>query len=118
MTAYPSDWPGPGPIDLAVHDLPHASSTTEWWYQNGHCETHEGRRYSFFAAFFRQVKGRDPQTRAPLYAYSITWALCDIDGERFLPVSRVDPSGPQEGLKRIQALPMSPGLTWLATSRT
>ena len=35
-TGAPADWPGPGPIDLDLHDLPHASSTMEWWYVNTH----------------------------------------------------------------------------------
>ena len=58
----PSDWPEDGSIDLSIHDRPHASSTTEWWYQNGHLEA-GGQRYSFFAAFFRQVKGYDESIR-------------------------------------------------------
>src|SRR3954467_7838265 len=29
--AWPSDWPEDGPIDLDVHDRPHASSDLEWW---------------------------------------------------------------------------------------
>src|SRR6478609_8118648 len=52
----PADWPGAGPIDLGVHDLPHGSSTLEWWYANGHLKTADGRNLSFFAAFFRQAK--------------------------------------------------------------
>jgi geranylgeranyl pyrophosphate synthase/predicted secreted hydrolase len=98
---HPLDWPGEGPIDLAVHDLPHDSSTTEWWYQNGHVIA-DGRRYSFFAAFFRQVKGHDSRTGAPLYAHSITWSLIDVEGEQNHFVARVDPSAPEEGLKRIR----------------
>ena len=35
MSTMQADWPKAGPIDLALHDLPHASSTTEWWYFNG-----------------------------------------------------------------------------------
>ena len=48
----PSDWPTAGPIDLAVHDLPHRSSTAEWWYLNAHLTAADGRAYSLFAAFF------------------------------------------------------------------
>jgi CrtC N-terminal lipocalin domain len=97
----PADWPAPGPVDLAVHDLPHASSTTEWWYLNGHLVTEGARRYSFFAAFFRKAKGRDPKTHEKLYAHSLTWALCDVDGETFPHVSRVDDKAAEEGLKRM-----------------
>ena len=97
----PSDWPEDGSIDLAIHDRPHASSTTEWWYQNGHVEA-GGQRYSFFAAFFRQVKGYDEKTRAPLYAHSLTWALFDPEEGVSHTVSRVDQSAPEEGMKRVR----------------
>ncbi len=30
------DWPYSGTIDLDVHDKPHATSATEWWYYNMH----------------------------------------------------------------------------------
>src|SRR5260221_11220506 len=52
--ANPADWPGPGPIDLAVHDLPHGSSSLEWWYMNSHVVTTDVRHLPFFAAFFLQ----------------------------------------------------------------
>jgi len=57
---------------------------------------------SVFAAFFRQVKGYDPKTRAPLYAHSLTWAIFDPNEGLANTVSRVDPAGPEEGLKRIR----------------
>jgi geranylgeranyl pyrophosphate synthase/predicted secreted hydrolase len=101
VTKRPNDWPAEGLIDLKVHDRPHASSTLEWWYQNGHVVA-DGRRFSFFAAFFRQVKGRDPKTREPLYVHSLTWSLFDVEGKVSNFVSRVDPSAPEEGLKRIK----------------
>ena len=59
----PTDWPAPGPIDLGVHDLPHASSATEWWYLNTHLETEDGRDISVFASFFRVIKSRDEKTK-------------------------------------------------------
>src|SRR5262245_20232731 len=31
-------WPAPGPIDLALHDVPHPAAETEWWYVNAHVE--------------------------------------------------------------------------------
>lgn len=102
LPVVPSDWPGDGDIDLCVHDLPHASSTTEWWYVNGHCTTIDGKRFSLFAAFFRQVKGYDPTTREPQYAHSLTWALQDVDAEASHNVSRVDHCAAEEGLKRIK----------------
>jgi geranylgeranyl pyrophosphate synthase/predicted secreted hydrolase len=100
--ARPRDWPGPGPIDLRVHDLPHASSTTEWWYMNGHLTTEDNRRFSVFVAFFRQVKGRDPLTRRFQYVHSITWAITSVDDEKYVHYSGVDRTAPEEGLKRIR----------------
>jgi len=97
----PRDWPGPGAIDLAVHDLPHGSSTTEWWYQNAHLVGSDGRHYSVFAAFFRQAKGRDASGRYD-YAHSITWAISCVEDAAYVHRSAVDRSAPEEGLKRIR----------------
>jgi geranylgeranyl pyrophosphate synthase/predicted secreted hydrolase len=99
----PADWPEDGPVDLSIHDLPHGSSTTEWWYTNGHVVVGGERRFSYFAAFFRKVQGYHPTTRAPRYAHSLTWAIHDVDGERSTFVSRVDPAASKEGLRRLQA---------------
>ncbi|HET6334956.1 MAG TPA: polyprenyl synthetase family protein [Polyangiales bacterium] len=103
MKKQPADWPEDGPVDLAVHDLPHGSSTTEWWYTNGHCVAEGGRRFSYFAAFFRKVQGYHPTTREPRYAHSVAWAIHDVDGEHTQFLSRVDPSASQEGLRRLKA---------------
>ncbi len=100
---HPLDWPGPGEIDVALHDLPHASSTLEWWYQNAHLVTEDGRRFSVFAAFFRQLRGVDAVTGERTYAHSVTWAVCDVDRSRYVHSSGVDPSAPAEGLARLRA---------------
>jgi geranylgeranyl pyrophosphate synthase/predicted secreted hydrolase len=99
----PADWPEDGPVDLSIHDLPHGSSTTEWWYTNGHCDVQGGRRFSYFAAFFRKVTGYHPTTRAPRYAHSLTWAIHDVEGSKTAFVSRVDPIASQEGLRRLRS---------------
>jgi len=102
IEGHPADWPAPGPIDLAVHDMPHASSTLEWWYMNTHLVTTEGRHFSLFAAFFRQAKRRNKETGAFEYAHSVTWALLDVERKKYVFVSGVDPSAPEEGLKRLK----------------
>ena len=72
----PADWPAPGPIDLATHDLPHASSTLEWWYVNAHLVTADSRAFALFAAFFRvDVTKRDAPGRT--YGHCLIWALID-----------------------------------------
>ena len=43
--ALRKDWPSAmGPIDLKVHDGPHRSSVTEWWYFNSHVTTTTAQR--------------------------------------------------------------------------
>jgi len=97
----PSDWPGAGPIDLTVHDLPHVSSTTEWRYLKAHVETIEGRPLSLFAAFFRVLKGRDEKTGELQYAHSLTWAISDPQRKRYVTESLVDREAPRFGLEKI-----------------
>lgn len=97
----PADWPAPGPIDLALHDLPHASSTTEWWYLKAHVETVDGRGFSLFAAFFRVLRGRDETTGELQYAHSLTWALSDPGRRRYVTQSLVDRSAPSLGIQKL-----------------
>ncbi len=52
MSRFPIDWPDQGPINTSLHDLPHASADTEWWYVNSHFTVADGRELSLFAAFF------------------------------------------------------------------
>ena len=100
-TAAPADWPTPGPIDLEKHDLPHASSTTEWWYVNSHLAAPDGRQFALFAAFFRIVNGRKPDGSFE-YAHSLTWAISDLKNGDYLPRSYVDANAPRIGLERIK----------------
>jgi geranylgeranyl pyrophosphate synthase/predicted secreted hydrolase len=101
--SVPADWPGPGPIDLAIHDLPHASATLEWWYVNAHFRTTSGRDLSLFAAFFRQARAKNPETGAFDYVHSITWALCDPENGGYHPKVGVDSSAPAFGLAKLDA---------------
>jgi geranylgeranyl pyrophosphate synthase/predicted secreted hydrolase len=101
--SVPEDWPGPGPIDLEVHDLPHASATLEWWYVNAHFRTTSGRDLSLFAAFFRQARGRNAETGEFEYVHSITWALCDPENGGYHPKVGVDASAPAFGLAKLDA---------------
>src|SRR5580692_11554682 len=102
MTVTFPDWPKAGAIDLSVHDAPHASSTTEWWYLHAHLEAADGRPLSLFAAFFRVLKPGKPGD-APTYGHSITWALTDLKGGLYYPDSRVDATFPRMGVERIKA---------------
>src|SRR5687767_11939293 len=96
VSQQPSDWPVPGAIDLALHDLPHASSTTEWWYVNSHLVASDGRPLSLIAAFFRIATGKNE------HAHSLTWAISDPKTGQYLACSRVDAAAPKIGLEKIQ----------------
>jgi len=101
MTVRPVDWPIDGRVDLTVHDLPHHSSTTEWWYINSHLETTTGRKFSLFASFFRLVTGKNRQTQQPEYAHSVTWALSDLDDKQYHAASCIDPRAPEIILEEL-----------------
>ena len=96
----PNDWPVPGPIDLAVHDLPHASSTMEWWYVNAHVTTASGRSLSLFAAFFRVDVNIDTD-RPRKHTHFLTWALVDAERGRYAPYTLLDPESPSLALKDL-----------------
>eukprot|EP00937_MAST-01D_sp_MAST-1D-sp2_P006722 g6722.t1 len=90
-----ADWPGRfGDIELAQHDLAHASSQTEWWYFNAHVTTTEGRELSLFCCFFRIATGKDS------HAHALNWAIVDPAGEaedadpRYLQCSLLDQTAP------------------------
>lgn len=100
--ATPPDWPAEGPIDLQVHDLPHASSTLEWWYVNTQLQTDAHGKLGIFAAFFRQAIGRTA-TGDIEYAHSVAWALSDPANKRYFPVCAVDQGAVAFGLKKIDA---------------
>ncbi len=102
LQSLPHDWPGPGPIDLTIHDKPHASSTIEWWYVNSHLTLTDGRLCSLFASFFRMAVGRDEATGAFRYAHSLTWALTDIKAQQYYADSVVDCKTPEIGLDVIR----------------
>lgn len=95
-------WPQSGPIDLALHDLPHAAADTEWWYVNTHVELGDGRKLGLFAAFFRIISAVDEATGQIAYAHSMTWALSEPATKRYVGESRVDERSPQLGLERLK----------------
>jgi geranylgeranyl pyrophosphate synthase/predicted secreted hydrolase len=90
----PKDWPGPGSIDLNIHDLPHSSSTMEWWYVNSHVTAADGRLFSMFAAFFRvDVSEEGDADRS--FAHFLTWGLVDPAAGSYTPVTLLDPKTPE-----------------------
>jgi len=97
----PTDWPGGGVIHLATQDLPHASSTLEWWYVNAHLETVSGRDISVFVSFFRTAVARDESTGDYVYAHALTWALVDPLGQRYAAESLVDRDAPSIGIAQL-----------------
>lgn len=102
MKENPADWPKDGPIDLTIHDLPHHSSTTEWWYMNSHLKLAEERELSIFASFFRILVGYDKDTKAPVHAHSLTWAIIDPENKKYYGLSHVDRKAPKLGLDKLK----------------
>ncbi|MCW3124896.1 MAG: Octaprenyl diphosphate synthase [Bacteroidetes bacterium] len=98
---FPPDWPKEGPIDLNIHDLPHISSTTEWWYMHSHIKCGE-RNFSLFASFFKSAFGYDKKTKKAEYGYSVIWAISDLDKQKYHTVSLVDRRAPKIGIERIK----------------
>jgi len=78
----PDDWPKPGSLDLNVHDLPHRSSETEWWYVSGHFKDSKGKEYSFFASFFRIIK-RVHADGSLAHSHCVIWAISDPDAKKY-----------------------------------
>jgi geranylgeranyl pyrophosphate synthase/predicted secreted hydrolase len=98
----PSDWPGPGPIDLKAHDLPHASSSIEWWYLHGHVTLKGGREVSFFSAFFRnRMENEDTHEEHP-WRHHLAWAIGE-DGGEHRSWTLLDPATPADAVHRIQS---------------
>ena len=96
------DWPKEGPIDLAIHDLPHASSSTEWWYMHTHIKTKGGREFSLFASFFQHAISFDKKTKKPDYGHSVIWGISDLKEKKYHTVSLVDKRAPKLGLERLK----------------
>lgn len=98
----PKDWPEAGEIDLNIHDLPHESSTTEWWYVNAHFTGENEKPYSMFASFFRKLLKYDEEKKEMIYAHSVTWALVDVEKKKYYANSIVDARAPEIGLDRLR----------------
>ncbi len=99
---FAQDWPADGPIDLNLHDLPHHSSTTEWWYMHSHIKVKGGREFSLFASFFQSVIDYDKESKKPVYGHSVIFGISDIEKKKYYTVSLVDRRAPQLGLERLK----------------
>merc|ERR1719421_307389 len=88
------DWPAMvGALDLDIHDLPHESSTTEWWYYNTHMTCADGSEVSAFVTFFRICKHIDENGKKS-YASAFTWALTDVASGEYICDSILDKDTP------------------------
>ena len=102
LNHYPSTWPTDGPIDLAVQDLPHHESVIEWWYQNCHVSSVDGKKFSLFASFFRLATARDKHSENCTYAHSVIWSLSDVERKKYYTDTLVDPDTPVHALNIIK----------------
>jgi geranylgeranyl pyrophosphate synthase/predicted secreted hydrolase len=101
--ALRKDWPSAiGPINLLVHDGPHESSITEWWYYNSHVTTTDGTELSIFAAFFRICKHVDAKTGKKSYAHALNWAITDVKNNTYTTDILLDRDSPAMVLKQME----------------
>jgi len=97
------DWPARfGAINLETADLPHESSTTEWWYYNSHVTTTEGKKLSAFICFFRVCKSIDKNTGRKQHAHSLTWAITDVESGEYACDVLLDQDSPAMILKQMK----------------
>jgi len=89
-------------IDLKTYDLPHRKSSIEWWYLNAHVQNETGAEFSFFVSFFKLAVGVNPETGEMKFAYSVTWALSDVEGKKYYRDSIIDKVGPEVGLETLR----------------
>lgn len=76
VAVTPVPTPTPRPIALPADDAPHAD-LTEWWYNTGHLETPDGKRYGFELVIF-QIE----RQYAPIY-YAAHFAITDHQRQEF-----------------------------------
>lgn len=97
-----NDWPQEGDIDLAIHDLPHKSSTTEWWYLHAHLRDALENEYGLFVSFFRHALSVDKNNGLYNYSHTVIWGLTDIQNKKYYTKSLVDKSAPKIGIKHLK----------------
>lgn len=103
LPSVPADWPGPGPIDLKAHDLPHASSSIEWWYLHGHLTLGGGREVSLFTAFFRKkMETGDARHEEHAWRHHLAWAISE-EGGGHRAWTFLDPATPADAVHRIRS---------------
>ena len=89
---YKSDWPPKHkPLDLELHDLPHASSLIEWWYFHAHLTASDGTPFCIFVALFTLKLGGEP--------LSHIHASLLIGGKRHVYYTAGEPNAPEAVLK-------------------
>ncbi len=102
MTKTNLELPTTNSIDLNLHDLPHLNASLEWWYVNTHLTLENGSQISLFAAFFRAAASIEfAKERAD--NYFLTWAITDVESNRYLPTSLLDPRSVDEAMAELEA---------------
>jgi len=94
----PADWPGPGPVDLHRHDLPHESSSIEWWYVNAHLEAAGGDALSLFASFFQVTNEENGERKK---RHFLVWGIANAADGTFISETLIDRRGPEDGVRQI-----------------
>lgn len=103
-------FPSPtGDFNLEVTDLPCQFAPLEWWYYNCHLTSKKnGQRFSCFASFFRQADmnsrtKEEAKAQKPFknFYHACTWAVVDVDNEKYHADNLLDPRAPENLVKRL-----------------
>lgn len=65
------------------HNLSQNTLSLVHWELNAHVTTTNGRVFSLFASFSRQIIAGDKKNKDPLYAHIVRWALIAVDKETY-----------------------------------
>lgn len=97
-----------GEFDMLKTDLPCDFAPLEWWYYNCHLNSKSGQRFSLFSSFFRQadVTSRtkaETAEKKPFknFFHACTWALVDVDSEKYYADNLLDHRASENLLKRL-----------------
>jgi geranylgeranyl pyrophosphate synthase/predicted secreted hydrolase len=96
-------------VDIDKLDLPCDHAPLEWWYYNCHLTAKNGQRFSAFSSFFRQASGfsrteQEGKEGKPFkeFYHACTWALIDVDSEKYYADSQLDHRACENIVKRLE----------------
>lgn len=78
-------------ISLDIHDLPHESSSLEWWQCHCHLNGDDSNQYSIFASFCRTIDRFHSTDHNKQYLGTLEWGIVDVKNSEYYTSSSLDP---------------------------